>query len=201
MGEPSLNNSVLDVLKLLRDIYITQKLMPCISTIAPNISQNFFNELMQIKNDLYCNGFFQLQFSIHTTDQNLRDKLIPIKKWDFGKIAEYGEKFYNKGDRKITLNFAALDEYPIDPKELMKYFDPKKFLIKITPLNPTFNRDKNFLISYIDTNNPNKTYPIIDELKETGFTVILSIGELYENEIGSNCGQVLLRNQYNEINI
>ena len=32
-------------------------------------------------------------------------------------------------------------------------------------------------------------YEIIDALREAGYEVILSIGELEENDIGSNCGQ------------
>lgn len=191
MGEPSMNKNVLLVLKMLPVVYKAPGLMPCISTVAPKNSNGFFEELLLIKNEFYHDKLFQLQFSIHTTDRILRDRLIPIKKWDFEQIAEYGNRFYKNGNRKITLNFAAISGYPIDPCELLKYFDPEKFLIKITPLNPTYNRDKNSLASYVDPANLTTTYPVIDELRAKGFEVILSIGELYENEIGSNCGQVL----------
>lgn len=188
MGEPALNNNVIEALDLLPRIYDAPNLMPSISTVAPVLTDKFFNDLLMIKNKHYKNKF-QLQFSIHTTDVQLRDKLIPVKKWDFSRIAKYGETFYQKGDRKITLNFALAQANPIDPSELLKYFDPSIFLIKITPINPTFKSAQNGLFSYIKPEIAD--YHIIDNLKRSGFEVILSIGELEENNIGSNCGQYL----------
>ena len=37
----------------------------------------------------------------------------------------------------------------------------------------------------------NEKYVILEELRESGYEVILSIGELKENDIGSNCGQYI----------
>ncbi len=142
--------------------------------------------MLEIRNKIY-RGRFQLQFSIHTTDVRLRDWLIPAKKWSLEKIARYGESFHGKGERKITLNFALVDRMPVDPTVLLGYFSPDKFLIKITPVNPTCRAIENRISSYI---MPKKEkYQIIDELREAGYEVILSIGELEENDIGSNCGQ------------
>ncbi len=193
MGEPSLNREVLDVLGELPERYIAPGLMPCISTVAPNGTDEFFEELLYIKEKFYPKGKFQLQFSIHTTDEKLRDKLIPVKKWDFRKISTYGEKFYKKGDRKITLNFALAKDYPIDPDILLKYFNPDKFLIKITPVNPTIKSVKNKVKSGIDVYNPENNNELIERFRKKGFEVILSIGELEENKIGSNCGQFVRR--------
>ena len=33
----------------------------------------------------------------------------------------------------------------VDPDKLAAYFDPEKFLIKLTPMNPTFNAQDNNL--------------------------------------------------------
>ena len=115
--------------------------------------------------------------------------MIPARKWSFDKIARYGNKFYNEGNRKITLNFAPTTETPIDVDVLLKYFSPEKFLIKITPINPTFSSRENGIESYIKP-GVNK-YPLIDSLNNAGYRVILSIGELEENRIGSNCGQYI----------
>ncbi|MEN8155144.1 MAG: radical SAM protein, partial [Acidobacteriota bacterium] len=90
MGEPALNNSVLDVLESFNRRYNAPGFIPSISSIAPAGSDDFFKKLKEIKDSLYNKGNFQLQFSIHTTDELLRDKMIPIKKWDFKKIADYG---------------------------------------------------------------------------------------------------------------
>lgn len=186
MGEPSLNENVLDVLEELPDTYDAPGLLPSISTVAPAGTDKFFERLSEIKNKLYKDKF-QMQFSIHTTDSETRDRLIPVKKWDFKAIADYGKDFYNEGDKKITLNFAIADNLPVNPRELLKYFSPERFLIKITPVNPTVKAVSNNLTAV----GISKDSGIIREFNQVGYDVILSIGELEENLIGSNCGQFL----------
>jgi 23S rRNA (adenine2503-C2)-methyltransferase len=193
MGEPSLNLQVLDVLQELPRRYHAPGLMPSISTVAPAGTEKFFNRLLEIKQENYMGGHFQFQVSLHTTDFGLRDHFIPVNKWSFGQIGEYGERFYAAGDRKITLNFALAQGMPVDPTVLLNYFDPDRFLIKITPLNPTYRARENDLVSYIDPLSAEQKYEIIQVLQDAGYQVILSIGETEENYIGSNCGQYLRR--------
>jgi 23S rRNA (adenine2503-C2)-methyltransferase len=45
------------------------------------------------------------------------------------------------------------------------------------------------LESAIDPNNSDSAAQIVKDFKAQGFEVILSIGEVEENKIGSNCGQ------------
>lgn len=193
MGEPSLNPAVLDVLWILPDRYDAPGLMPSISSVAPVGSERFFDRLITLKRDRYAGGRFQLQFSIHTTDRALRAKMIPAKKWDFAEIARYGNAFIEPGDRKVTLNFALADGAPLDPHVLTKYFDPAKFLIKITPVNPTHQANRNRLKSYLTAGLADEGYRIVRDLRLAGFEVLVSIGEAEENLIGSNCGQYLKR--------
>ena len=188
MGEPAFNQNILDVLEELPKLYDAPGLLPTISTIAPKGTDRFFERLLEIKEKTYKKRF-QLQFSIHTTDTKLRDWLIPVEKWDMEKISRYGELFYRKGERKITLNFALADGMPVNPDVLLHHFTIDKFLIKITPVNPTYQANKNKISSHI---LPDKDkYKIIERLKKVGYEVILSIGELEENFIGSNCGQYI----------
>ena len=63
MGEPSLNPAVLEALKEIPSRYAAPGFYPSLSTIAPNGTDNFFEELLQIKNIYYKNKF-QFQFSI-----------------------------------------------------------------------------------------------------------------------------------------
>lgn len=189
MGEPALNPAVLDLLESLPGKINAPGLMPSVSTIAPHGTDGFFERLTEIKNRVYPDGNFQFQFSVHTTDQSLRDVLIPVKKWDFQKMAAFGDKFYQPGDRKISLNFALAKNSPIQSDLLLDYFDPDRYLIKITPLNPTYQAESTGLKSYIDPVREKDNYPVFDELSEAGYQVILSIGEQEENRIGSNCGQ------------
>jgi 23S rRNA (adenine2503-C2)-methyltransferase len=193
MGEPSLNHYVLDVLQELPKRYHAPGLMPSISTIAPAGTERFFNRLLEIKQENYTGGHFQFQVSLHTTDIALRDRFIPVSKWSFAQIGEYGERFFAVGDRKITLNFALAQGMPVDPAVLLHFFDPDKFLIKITPLNPTYRARENDLVSYINALSAEQKYEIIQDLQDSGYHVILSIGEREENYIGSNCGQYLRR--------
>ena len=194
MGEPALNDSVLDVLEELPKRYDAPGLMPSISSVAPKGTDAFFERLLEIKNRLYSSGHFQFQFSIHTTDLALRDELVPVKKWDFAKMAAFGERFYEEGDRKVTLNFALAQGQPLDPEVLKTHFSPDVFLIKITPLNPTYRAVENNLESYIDPHEQNVNQDaVVKALEEAGYDVIVSIGEVEENLIGSNCGQYLRR--------
>ncbi len=190
MGEPSFNKAVLDVLEELPARYNAPGLMPCISSVAPSVSDKFFERLLDIK-ERYYRGKFQLQFSIHSTDIKQRDFLIPVKKWSFEKIAEYGALYFKEGDRKITLNFAPSEKSIIDVNVLKNHFDPELFFIKITPLNPTYRAEKNGLSTYIDPDQQDSRYDLIESLRGGGYEVLLSIGETAENQIGSNCGQYI----------
>jgi len=193
MGEPSFNSSVLDVLTELPNRYHAAGLIPSLSTIAPRGVDRFFDTLIEIKERLYPNGQFQFQYSLHTTDESLRDQLIPVKKWTFAQMAEYGNRFYRPGDRKLTLNFALAKGMPIAPEVLSRYFDPDKYLVKITPLNPTCQAVKNGLSSYLDPYGKKGDHEIVRLLADWGYEVIVAIGEAEENQIGSNCGQYLLK--------
>jgi 23S rRNA (adenine2503-C2)-methyltransferase len=115
-----------------------------------------------------------------------------VKKWSFAQIWEYGERFYAAEDRKITLNFALAQGMPVDSLILRKYFDPDKFLVKITPLNPTYRARENELTSYINPLDSEQKYEIIEALQDSGYQVLLSIGEREENYIEA-IGQYLRR--------
>lgn len=201
VGEPSLNEEVLVALQKLSKY---ENLIPSISTVAPKGCDAFFEKLLSLKNRYYI-GRFQLQFSIHSTDEHQRDELIPVRKWDFAKIAEYGENFVGKNDRKITLNFALSKQSNVDAKKIIDYFSTEKFLIKITPVNPTHSAIMNSIESDIDpsTGMPINHAHFVYQLRSHGFEVILSVGELEENNIGSNCGQYIRKHlllQHHSIN-
>jgi 23S rRNA (adenine2503-C2)-methyltransferase len=193
MGEPTFNPAVLDVLEELPAIYQAPGLMPSLSTIAPKGVEGFLERLTWIKDRYYPNGNFQFQFSVHSTDPEIRRQIVPVETWDFSQMAGFGEQYFRQGDRKITLNFALAKDSPLDPAMLKKHFSPEKFLIKITPINPTYKAIDSGMDSYIDAKDGNGRYAVIEELREAGYQVILSIGEQEENLIGSNCGQYVLK--------
>jgi 23S rRNA (adenine2503-C2)-methyltransferase len=198
MGEPAFNPAVIEVMSELPEKYNAPGLMPCISTIAPTSATKFFNNLLVVKDKYYHSGNFQLQFSIHTTNPAERDRIMPCKKWDFEQIAKFGEDWYKPGDRKITLNFAPMKGLELDPKIVRTYFDPDKFAIELTPVNPTYRKSESGLESRILDNDSSDGQKLKTEFENLGYDVILSIGELAENQIGSNCGFYVSRLKRNQ---
>ena len=197
MGEPTLNPAVLDALRTLPETFDAPGLYASLSTVAPRGggAPEFLEKLIEVKNECYPGGRFQLQFSIHTTDESKRDEMIPAKKLSLAEIAEFAERFVDldAGDKKITLNFAPAEGYPIDVAVIRKHFDPATFIIKLTPLNPTVRSREESLRSVIDPHIDDPSRGLVDEFRRSGYDVILSIGELEENRIGSNCGQFIQR--------
>ena len=189
MGEPAFNLDVLDVIAELPQRYDAPGFMPSISTIAPQGTDHFFERLLRLKRESFSRGRFQFQFSLHTSDEAHRRQLIPVKTWSFARMAEYGRAFYQPGDRKITLNFALAEDVPLEAQALLAHFDPAYFLIKITPLNPTYRAAEHNLSSHIDPWQGGENSEIVRALRQAGYQVIVSIGEAEENLIGSNCGQ------------
>ena len=193
MGEPALNPAVLDVLEELPAIYDAPGLIPSVSTVAPKNTEAFFERLKTIKDEHYSQGRFQLQFSIHSTDDGKRKELIPVEKWTLEQIAEFGGKWMEPGDRKISLNFALAADSPLDPERIREIFSPEHFIIKLTPINPTHRAEENRLQTAIDPDDPASGEKVVKDLEAQGFEVILSIGEVEENQIGSNCGMYLTK--------
>lgn len=103
-------------------------------------------------------------------------------------MASYGEAFFAPGDRKVTLNFAAARGLPLDPERIASRFSPERFLIKLTPINPTRRAVRSGLETRIDPGNAAGSRRVAERFRAAGYETILSIGELAENEIGSNCG-------------
>jgi 23S rRNA (adenine2503-C2)-methyltransferase len=191
MGDPAFNLSVIEVIGELPRRYDAPGLMPCISTVAPAGTDKFFDRLLELKHggESLCPDRWQMQFSIHSTDETTRDRMIPVRKWGFEKIASFGKNFFSPGDRKIALNFAMAEGIPVDVAELRLYFDPNIFLIKLTPVNPTVTAAENNVINSLHVGwSESAAGCLIDELKKH-YEVIVSIGEREENKIGSNCGQ------------
>lgn len=198
MGEPTFNPAVLDVLREIPNRYNAPGLYPSLSTIAPKGAESFLDELIELKDGLY-KDHFQFQFSIHSTDLEQRKWLIPVKTWSFSKMAEFGEKFHLGNSQKVTLNFAVAENSKIDPKKLSDHFNPNSFIIKITPVNPTYIATVN---NYNAKTRKAQAYDkLVSKFKEAGYEIIVSIGDLQENEIGSNCGQHVMNFLRNNVEI
>ena len=191
MGEPALNPAVPEALEQLPSVAPGRGLMACISSVAPRGSAAFFEELTRIKDRHYSGGRFQLQISINSTDEQVRQRLIPFPHMGLEAIAEVGRRFYRPGDRKVALNFALARGFPVDSRALGQQFDPDKFMIKLTPVNPTERSNLHGLGTVLSAGAADATDDLVRQLQQLGFDTVVSIGEPEEIAIGSNCGQLV----------
>ena len=188
MGEPALNPSVPEAIGSLRNMTDNPDLWACVATTLPKGSGSWLRRLREAK-EMHFRGRFQLQFSINSTDDSHRSKLMPFDYEDLGKAAEFGAYFFTKGDRKVALNFALAKGVAVEPDKIRRLFDPEIFAIKLTPLNPTSKGRESGLSSAFQPVDSTCVISLVEEFRDAGFETVLSIGDQRENEIGSNCGQ------------
>lgn len=193
MGEPSLNAAVLDVLDQLPRRYDAHGLIPCIATIAPRSAAAWFERLLSIRHGIYSGRDFQLQLSINTTDDILRDRMMPVPKLSLRELGDYVQRFHEDKLRKSSLNFALMSDFKVDPAIIADNFDPKYACIKLTPLNPTMKSMEMGIENGLIENLDRAVQDLAGKFNCLGFDVIISIGDLRENEIGSNCGMAVKR--------
>ena len=120
MGEPLLNlKALIPSLHKLYALYRNARLL--ISTIGPRID---YTELMETSANIPTIG---LQFSVHESTDEARDKLIPFKaKLSLQEIAKQGENFYNKTGRQPFFNYCVHEKNNTeqDANNLEKLLNP-----------------------------------------------------------------------------
>lgn len=189
MGEPALNDGVLKAIAWLGTGL--PECIPCVATLAPAGREEWFESLLGLRS-LFRD--FQLQVSINSTDDGVRDELMPIDKLPLEWLADYGREFHRPGTRKPLLNFALSDSIPLDPEKAAQVFDPAYFTVKLTPLNPTRSALDNELAAAADWRGAVDLVELrARQFEELGYQVIRSVGDWEENRIGSNCGQLAAR--------
>lgn len=195
MGEPSWNSAVLEATKYLAGYFKAKGwgFHPVISTIMPNSNaglEDFIAEWMIIKNYI-LEGEAGLQVSINTTDELERNRLFNNNCSSFADIKEIFDMVQLPKERKIALNFALTDAV-IDENELIKYFDPKYFMCKITPMHMTEACRENNLIT---KGGYDYFYPYKDveqRLKSVGYDVIIFVPSYEEDQGLITCGNAVL---------
>jgi 23S rRNA (adenine2503-C2)-methyltransferase len=132
MGEPFLNiDNVRKAIEEIDKIFPNVKVHHYISTIGINGS-----DFTWIKDNV------TLQVSVHSLKDDKRNWLIPFK--NKMTIAELGQ-IRTQSNLKTTVNMTLVDEEDFDIEELKKYFDPKYFFIKLSPINVNDYSEKNGL--------------------------------------------------------
>jgi 23S rRNA (adenine2503-C2)-methyltransferase len=190
MGEPALNPAVLDVLEGLGN-ECRANLMPVISTVAPRGSEGWFARLREIRDRHFGGGMFQLQFSVHSTSEQVRDALIPYPRWTLEEIGCFGAGWCRPGDRLVTLNFALSGRDLPDPAALARHCPPSSFLVKLTPVNPTASAVREGLWTGPAGSFAELADRAAAALAMRGYRVLPSVGDPREDAIGSNCGMAV----------
>jgi 23S rRNA (adenine2503-C2)-methyltransferase len=188
MGEPSLNDAVLEAATRLPNLIPVPGLWCCLATVAPKGRQTWFEQLFEIKELLY-RGRFQLQFSVQSTSEEERKRLIPIPHLTLQELAALGLSFYKPMDRKVVLNFALSTKTEFNAEIISTLFDPKVFAVKITPINPTTRGIASGFRTVLRSEQDWMISATLEELAQRGFDVVVSVGDGNEDRIGSNCGQ------------
>jgi 23S rRNA (adenine2503-C2)-methyltransferase len=190
MGEPALNPAGLDVLEALPSRLRAPGLMPCIATVAPRRAARWLLRLHELRDRHYAEGMFQLQFSIQSTCEDARDRLMPVPKLGLREIADFAASFVGKRDRKVTLNLALAHELPVSAEAVARVFSPDKALVKITPLNPTASAAASGLRSVVTHADEHAADALVERIRGYGFECIVSLGLAEETEMGTSCGQL-----------
>jgi len=190
MGEPSLNDAVLEALPRLPAEVPSPGLWACLATVAPRGREAWFERLLEIKDELF-HGRFQLQFSVQSTDPIERARLIPVPHWPLEQLAAFGRRFHRPGDRRVVLNLALARGVPFEPAEVQRHFEPEAFAVKLTPVNPTARGRANGLDTVLRSEDDLAVRRAADVLLARGYDVVLSVGDAREDRVGSNCGQAV----------
>lgn len=182
MGEPMLNwNSVESAIIILHQIYPKAELL--LSTIAPN-EHDSFGRMIKLSKVIEKIG---LQFSIHKSNDNERNILIPYKdKMNLSQIRDCGITWWKETGRKPYLNYCidGINDNINDAKDLMNLFSPMIF---------------NFTFSVVCSKD--------ESMKEAGFKRLDRIREFEQrfieagyntrifnpagqDDIGGGCGQL-----------
>ena len=198
MGEPTWNRDVLDFTKDVRKIvrpFIGRSLVhPVISTMLPKNNKflnEFLNDWVEIKNDLF-RGDAGLQFSINTTDDTERNYLFSGNSLSLEEISKVGDMLDTPKGRKYALNFALADNFSVDAEKLRDLFNPKKFMVKITPIHLTTACKDNTIITTDGYFDYTPYRAIEDSLKAVGFDVLVFIPSVEEDTSRITCGNAIL---------
>jgi 23S rRNA (adenine2503-C2)-methyltransferase len=191
MGEPALNEAVLEVLEWLGARRDLPGLLPCIATTAPRAGGSWLERLRRIATERFA-GRFQLQLSVQSTCEAARRRMIPAACWTAGEMASFARRFVPAGARKVTLNFALAEGVPLEPERVAATFDPACCLVKLTPLNDTAAARGAGLRSVLSPSAPERADGLVARLRSYGFDCVVSIGLAEETAMHSSCGQLAL---------
>lgn len=191
-GEPLLNPIIFEALarfsekKFAKELDVQLGSLEMVSIMPDNqLSRNLLNRIINfstiIEDDFY------IQASIHTTDEVLRRKIIPLKKlMPLKEISYFGERFYeeNNGRRQMTLTFHLMDNLPVNAGELVGIFNPEKFRVRVAYYSPTTVDKK----SAFPRSNMARIERVVRDFRDLGYKAYASLISPGEHEVNTHPG-------------
>lgn len=182
MGEPMLNwNEVEKAIRTLNDRFSNAQLL--LSTIGCD-NDEVFSKIISLSKEVYNVG---LQFSIHKSNDEERNKLIPfVKKMDLKKIRDAGIIWWKETGRHPFLNYCVdgTNNTETDFNQLTSLFSPVVF---------------NFTFSVVCSSDENmkeasfRNLKVIEDFQnkflEKGYNVRM-FDPAGQDDIGGGCGQL-----------
>lgn len=180
MGEPMLNWKKLKLaLNSLSGLYPNAKLL--ISTSGPDVD---YADMIKTSKKISAIG---LQFSLHESTDEARDKLIPMKKkLSIKRIANIGEKWFRATGRKPFFNYCAHPENVSskDVSRIRKLFDPTIWEATVSVI---CERDEN--VSAANERQRGLALKFVTFFICSGYSVRM-FNPGGQDDIGGGCGQL-----------
>lgn len=180
MGEPLLNKAgLVNALRTLYAKYPNAALL--ISTIGPDINYDWVHD---ISVEIPTIG---LQFSIHESEDERRNKLIPFKaKLDIGQISFVGEMWKHRTGRKPFFNYCAGDNNSTvaDADRLKWEFNPSVWNATVSVIC-----ERNEGLPAKNQHQMDLAANFASKLVERGFDVRV-FDPAGQDDIGGGCGQL-----------
>lgn len=203
MGEPIFNKDVFNFSEwMIKNKDLIRKdtglrievLHPVLTTSLPKKFGSLKERILQwcdIKNNLY-NGQAGLQFSINSTSDQQRSEMYQDTQIILEDLAKIADQMPIPISRKYCLNFAYATGNECDGDKISKWFDPDKFMCKITPIHNN-NACKEHGIKTEGGYNSYTPYQEAEEsLKKAGYDVLVFVPSLDEEDGLVTCGNAIL---------
>jgi 23S rRNA (adenine2503-C2)-methyltransferase len=196
MGEATWNPEVLDATVVLHSHLPKEFLFhPVVSTMMPKTNKNLYEFLSQwifLKNQV-LNGEAGLQLSINSTDEEERVHLFGGSALSLDKVGKLMSRFDSRPliGRKYTLNFAVAG-WEISPEILLRYFNPERYIIKLTPMHKTITALENDIKTSGDYTTFHPYKEVEEELTAAGYDVLVFIASKEEDMGRITCGNAIL---------
>lgn len=199
MGEPTLNpavvsaaNTVASMLNCCNADVSFDTYHPVVSTMMPVANKNlerFLAEWVLAGHEYGDKDGYGLQFSINTLDERARNRAFGGRSLDLASIGQIIDRLPAPKQRKFTLNFAVTSESDLDPVRMGELFNPKRCIVKITPIHETHAATDN---GYEIVHDFDVYERFERPLTEAGWDVIVFVPSAEEDEDRITCGNALI---------